>query len=470
MNDERRTADWQQALLTMALEEHFGCTPPDPAMPRHSGRAISLSRPARASRHLAAAFFMLAGIGAVLAVAWTRDDRSPAQGRDGPLLPLTPGTEWVYTVTRDGNTHEIVRRVMGSTVLPSGTGTATTIQQCLVLDGANSGFEYWSNDARGLHRHPGTRGIGLPDVGDAGATRMVALPLGTETTWPTTAAERRTTERVAPAGPGGPAAGAAGGKNRRTMLDKRGELLETAAAVTVPAGTFRAVHVRLAPAADGTDDTEVEHVWFAAGVGIVRATREQGGKAIEVAELQRWKREQAESDPEQALRTFLAKDANVTSLGPVQATTWLEPSPREVWLSGRFVVVTFVDRKVVYRVRRGVVTEFDGVRLDGELESAAHESWNALVQDEGLTGWRNSLLPHLRCTALADVALRLYALQRDLRFATADSHVEGISIGPSGAECTRELMARTADGTEQKLQLEFSLGHNDRVRKVQLLD
>jgi hypothetical protein len=163
-------------------------------------------------------------------------------------------------------------------------------------------------------------------------------------------------------------------------------------------------------------------VVLGAGIGRWRLARD--GKDVEVGELRACTPGTAEPPAQQTLQTFLAKDAGVTNHGPVQAVAWVDPSPREVLLAGRFAVVTFVDRKLTYRVRRGAVVEFDG----------SADGWNAVIADEGLTGWRDGLLPQLRCQGLADLALRLHALQRDLR----------------------------------ALQLELSIGHDDEVKRLEL--
>ncbi|MEI5579555.1 hypothetical protein, partial [Streptomyces brasiliscabiei] len=76
-----------------------------------------------------------------------------AQGRDERLLPLDPGTEWVYDVERDGVSTRVTRRVMASTTLPEKAGTDTRVHQVFVRGGELPTFEYWSLDADGIHRH-----------------------------------------------------------------------------------------------------------------------------------------------------------------------------------------------------------------------------------------------------------------------------------------------------------------------------
>jgi hypothetical protein len=470
MNDERHDRDWREATLTLALEEHFGRTAPDvvsalrarigdgavppPAVPpRAALPAVRRGRP------LAAAALMLLGIGAVVAVAVTRDERAPAQDAKQPLLPLVPGTEWTSAVTRAGSTRDVVRRVLGSVAVPGVGERQLAVHQVLVRDRGASGFEYWSADERGLLRHANVRG-GLPVVEfqplESGGpwTRVVALPLGTEASWPTTVVETRDVDRVAAAG-----GAAAGGRSERVSLEKRGEVVAPTVEVTVPAGTFRAVHVRLSPAADGTGDTAVEQLWLAPGVGVVRATREQDGATMEVTELRSFTPGRPVPEPEQVLRTFLAKDAGVTNFGPVQSTAWLPASGELLLPSSRFAVVRFVDRTVVYRVHDGVVVEFD---------PAATDAWTTLVREEGLTGWRTGLLPQHRCVGLADLALRLLALHQGLAHGVFDSRFSSISIDLGGAKCVRGLVARAPDGAERRLQLTLTIGHDDEVKRIEL--
>ncbi len=483
MNDEGRQHDWRQATLTMALEEHFGRRPPDVAAAVHAagtartgGHSAAGPRDARAPRarygsRLAIAATMLLGIGAVVAVAAIRDDRTPAQDGGKPLLPLVPGTQWVFDATRDGRTREVVRRVLGAKVVTGAGERQHVVHQVLVLDGNASGFEYWSADDRGVYRHAALRGG--PAVAEfqplaAGGpwTRVVALPLGTETAWTTTAVATREVDRVVAAG-----GAAAGGRTENVALDQRAELVAAAAEVRVPAGTFRAVHVRIVPAAAGGaagdmgdagvagDAGVVEQLWFAPGVGIVRATRDHGGVTTESMELRSSTPGREVPAAEQVLRTFLAKDAGVTNFGPVQSTAWLAASGELLLPSSRFAVVTFVDRTVVYRVQDGKVTEFD---------PAAVDSWTALVRDEDLTDWRAGLLTQHRCVGLADLVLRLHALRHGMT--VTDSRFMGINIGLAAATCTRGLVASAADGGERSLQLKLTIAHDGTVRRLELRD
>jgi hypothetical protein len=473
VNDDDRT-DWRQAMLTMALEEHFGRRPPDvaadllrraPALRTATpAPAVRSRQPSRPTSRLAAAALVALGAGAVFAVAFAKGAATPAQGREEPLLPLEPGAEWVYDVVRDGAKTQVTRRAMASTPVAD-RDDAAAMHQVFVRDGEASGFEYWSADAKGLWRHPGTRGLELPDhEGGAAVTRVVALPLGAETRWETVGQQLRVADRVV-------RGGAVGGRSKRVVQTMRCELVDPAAAVEVPGGRFVAVHVRLSPdpqaenaspqVQDGRQedpDRTVEDLWFARGTGLVKRTVQLGGKSVETAELRSFTKGRAEVPAQQALATFLAKDAGVTNLGPVQATAWIEPASRELLLRSRFCVVTFVDRKVAYRVFGGAVTEFDPEDL---------EQWDAVVRDEELTQWNEALLPQLRCTTLADLALRLHGVHRGLRCSETDSRFVSVRIDASGAACTRMLKAKAADGTDRTITLDFAVGSDDQVRRLE---
>jgi hypothetical protein len=95
-----------------------------------------------------------------------------------------------------------------------------------------------------------------------------------------------------------------------------------------------------------------------------------------------------------------------------------------------------------------------------------YASWDTLLQDEGLTGWADALLPQMRCTALADAMLRLRALQQGRSLEGAQCRTVGVRIDVRGASCTRTLQLRTGDG-EQTLHVDVDVGSDDRVRRME---
>lgn len=174
----------------------------------------------------------------------------PAQA--DPPMPLRVGNRWDYAVaTRTGRqppvqtTHAV--HDDAACTLPDGT----ELHQLRVTSGTGATtFEHWSGGAGGVHRHAtgdrhrrGVLGTGapmqlLPASGDAGATW----------TWQ------------------GPHDLIADEQGRD--FTHRGERLDDAD-ITVPAGAFRTVHVRIESLRDGHVQARRE-LWIARGVGIVR--------------------------------------------------------------------------------------------------------------------------------------------------------------------------------------------------------
>jgi hypothetical protein len=185
---------------------------------------------------------------------------------------------------------------------------------------------------------------------------------------------------------------------------------------------------------------------------------EQDGKVVETAELRSFTPGAPDPDPKAVLAKFLQRDAGVTEFGSAKATDWVEQSPRPpLRLRGRFAVVTFVEKKKAFWVHGNTVTPFD---------PADAEQWTAVLRDEGMAGWNDGLLPQARCTALGDLATRLFAAQRGWK---VGDHFESVSFraGPEGA--STQFVSRCVDGegVSQRLTTKFAVGSDDRVGKVE---
>lgn len=158
------------------------------------------------------------------------------------------------------------------------------------------------------------------------------------------------------------------------------------------------------------------------------------------------------------LARFLQRDAGVTNHGPVQAKTWIAPTPRVLQLATRFCVVTFVDRKIVFAVRDKKVTVFDASDAD---------AYSTLVRDEGMGDWTAGLLPQARVQVLTDLAARLAAAQQGLDDLQA-GRSNSVSIGPDQATATSVFVARTGAGEEVVLTAEVSVLADGSVASVEV--
>jgi hypothetical protein len=475
MNDERDADDWQHAMLEAALEERFGERPPDLAaavLERTRGAAAphADAEPlrARGGRWFATAAALL-GVGVVLAVrAFGPDPRgadpaAPAatpQDRDLRLLPLDPGAEWTYRVRRDGAEREVTMRVLSRLPAPVVcAGAPATAHDLVVHDGDSSGFTTFAANEHGLFRL-GTARTETPMWLDPDAipTELLPLPAGVETRWSTKASEWRRNQ-IAGRGGGGAAAGAGGWRSKRIELEVQGELVAPSVEVEVPAGKYRAAHVRLTM---GTgDDRMVEELWLAAGTGIVRRTIAFGGAEAEVDELTRFVPGRAEPDPKATLAAFLRRDAALTELGPVKDVAWMDAGPKSPHLRSALAVVTFAERRLAFRVFGGKVTAF---------ETADSDQWGTLVRDEKLETWNEYLLPQARCMVLGELAVRTRAAMLDLHSATGTNPNWQYRAGPGGGELHYSLPCTTAAGEAKTLVFELSIGNDGSIGKAAFVE
>lgn len=236
------------------------------------------------------------------------------------LLPLLEGAHWTYehgVGIADGPPIVHVTDE-GGFAMPDGT----RIHQ-LRIDregGPAPQFEYWSVRADGIYQHatraPGQRGA---IVADAPPLRLLALPLGQSRAWtwrgPLPSLQRDAHE-----------------------WDHRAEVVDPAATIEVPAGTFTATHVRIVSERDGVEPLGRE-LWFAPGVGIVR--EQQLGKPpglpwqlakFEPGRPTRQERLLRHLDQQLADPTFPAFN-NPPWIG------WIDAGPEAMVLPGRIAVV-----------------------------------------------------------------------------------------------------------------------------------
>jgi hypothetical protein len=154
----------------------------------------------------------------------------------------------------------------------------------------------------------------------------------------------------------------------------RAVLVSPAEEVTVPAGTFKAVHVRTT--VDEKRGGQVSDVWFAPGVGLVKSARSTAeGRPLQVDELLAFTK--APPRDHATVEESLARHAAALAEPPTGTEVLQQPHLFNHFRN-RFAVLTWRVPEVrhsIVRVRRGVVTPFD-VRQNRD--------WLALLEDEDL--------------------------------------------------------------------------------------
>jgi len=186
--------------------------------------------------------------------------------------------------------------------------------------------------------------------------------------------------------------------------------------VTVPAGVFKAIRVRITSESDHWGKTE-EVVWLAAGVGPVkRVVRTPLHADVEVLELTGFGRGRAEpSDLDALVSTYLARNDPWSMLGKPDAIARLSDLPLR-GVKSSFYRVAWPDRGRVelFRVARGVVHRF-------VPDTVA--AWQELFDAEGLVIGTTSRSPLGSCEQTAATVARVVAVLAGAK-AGRDVHFE----------------------------------------------
>lgn len=279
-----------------------------------------------------------------------------AQGDPAPapsLLPLHEDARWTYDVERNAERGRIPAKESSEVVdeggftLPDGE----RVHQLRVSGGRAGTFEGWSVRQDGVFLHsylrPEQRGGLL--VG-AAPIRVVALPLGHAATWEWE----------------GPLAGVEGGTP--CMWKHRATLVAAAEEVTVPAGTFRAVHVKIVSEYGGI--SHERELWFAPGTGVVRDERRRGAQH----EIRVLKEYRAGHDTRRdALLAHLDEQLKNPRKPPFNMTpfvVWVDGAPEAMLLPGRIAVVKAETWSGCYYVDGDRVFAFDLRTKEGTWQAA----------------------------------------------------------------------------------------------------
>lgn len=311
-----------------------------------------------------------------------------AQAEVSPLLPLHEAARWTYAVeyrtARDAPTGPTQLELVdeGAFTMPDGTRVH---QLRRTLGDAAPTFACWSVRDDGIHEHrcehPARRGT--MDL-DAVPLRLLALPLRTGARWQWLGC-------LADAG------------DEHADWRHQATLLATDAAVTVPAGTFRAGHVRIRSERPGA--LRERELWFAPGTGIVREELRTAALR-EVRELTAFTPGRAARH--EALLAHLERSLQDPKSKPYNNPPWIaeiDDAPEAMLLPGRICVARAETWTRCYYV--------DG---DGAIAFDYHEADRVGVAAQQAFGGDSALPPEtVPAEALALLLARTHAEVCNLR-------------------------------------------------------
>ncbi len=359
-----------------------------------------------------------------------------AQERPAPLptdaaayLPATPGTAWEWRVSVTGGKQEqpdraVTAIVWGSVPAQNG-GEGVQIGE---RHGKRVSWSYQQATGDGLYELSNAYKAGIRGVGGR-RTRLLPAPIGSETRWEW--------EEVTPVQT---MAGAPQPDPETLKVRYRSELVALDESITVPAGTYRTLHVR--QQSEGRWGRNTTDFFWAPGVGLVRQV-DRHGERVQTRELV-------------AFRPGAAAPATVDREAVAQAWAgddvpleWLERGHEACYLHGAFVVARPQDGEP----RGGW---FDGQRVhDVRPDDAAFWSERLLAMDQDLPP-----MPQAPANALLDIDER-DDMGITLVLGTAgrlQAALRGCSeVKSSGSRSESDLAAR-----ERKLLLEVYHGARDR--------
>jgi len=239
------------------------------------------------------------------------------------LMPLQVGARWVYDVTRTSlpPTKPVRSTVVdeGRCVLPDGE----EVHQLRVETAGENAprFEAWSLGDAGIRRF-----LALDDR-VRGAIDFASAPLRW-LDWPARKGDSwrwQGKHDVAFASDGH------GWTHQATVVG-------TEEAITVPAGSFRAVHVRVESAHENVRQL-LRELWFAPGVGLVRERHEDAEHDVERVLVAFAKpTDDREARVQRHLEEELA-NPKTPAWNNTPFVQWLEAGPEALWLPGAIAVV-----------------------------------------------------------------------------------------------------------------------------------
>lgn len=188
-------------------------------------------------------------------------------------------------------------------------------------------YEHWSTEVAGWVVEHSPCANEQSVAGDSAC--LLAAPVGAVTEWRWSSPYRRNPLRIL----GADVAGTATGDETFACTAR---LQDIDAEVAVPAGTFRTVHIRITRIGDAGHAQE--DLWFARGIGVVRAERIAGDRR-EVTELHRFRagRDHAELRSSQ-LQFQAPPDWLWSPKGPVPVR-WLDRGAVSVAFGGRIALL-----------------------------------------------------------------------------------------------------------------------------------
>jgi hypothetical protein len=369
----------------------------------------------------------------------------PLAAQAEPLLPQRADAHWSWRQTRhspDGAppvTTTVVALDEGGGTMPDGERVH---QWQLTTDGAAPWFACWSLRADGLYRHPmqntSVRGTIARDRPSA---RLVALPLGTADTWTWRGPD--VTDDAA---------------GDLAELEHHATLVATEAKITVGAGTFRAVHVRIDSERGGTA-VGTHSLWFAPGVGLVREERHRGEERT-VRELQTFKLPR--TTPRDRLVAHLERELGRNPKFPVFHATpwivWVDDLPEALLLPGRIAVAKAETWSKCFYVDEKAVIEFEPREAD-KVALAARAAFGTKTAAPPAT---------LPLRSLALLLARTHAERCNLGRVreTAPTLQSERKPGVKGDTVNVEVIGGAPDGTDRRVAIWLTLARFSDVRIV----
>jgi hypothetical protein len=263
-------------------------------------------------------------------------------------VPTEEGSNWSYhrVTTRfdaPGQKGEarIGKGVFGTYLRPDGSRWHLVA----VHDGGTRRYEHWNTEGPGLLVQATSRASGTADVR---STCPLAAPVGAVNQWEWQV------------------------ETKDETFVWRASLVAFDEAVTVPAGSFRAVHVHVEAFGENPGLVETEDSWFARDVGLVRQQRTTD-KVQEVTELLAFTRGRDQTQERLATLQMLAPPAWLWKRRGAATIRWLDQDAGSVAFGGRFALVgDGADLQLAF-VRPGA---FVALAADGAV------SWKEIARGE----------------------------------------------------------------------------------------
>jgi len=230
-------------------------------------------------------------------------------------VPTEEGTNWIYRKTSTDREvpgapgeARIGKGLFGTYLRPDGSRWHLVA----VHDGSGGGrYEHWNTEGPGLLVQATPTAIELAEVQ---SSCPLAAPVGAVNRWEWEV------------------------KAKDETVVHRASLVAFDERITVPAGTFRAVHVRVFAFDEQREPTATEDSWFARDIGLVRLER-NAGTLREVTELLTFTRGRDQTQERLATLQMLAPPAWLWTKHGAAAIRWLDQDAGSVAFGGRFALV-----------------------------------------------------------------------------------------------------------------------------------